>query len=189
MAALIFAAPVRPTPAGLLADMLDTLETCVTEPQLRAWVSTTADFRAILPEMLLQRIERARSAREAEVEKQRRRARIADQMAQARVATRHRRADRLVDLLGDNLPAILPEIRRVQRVHGMTDTTFGRRQSDQRHPRWPSLGHRHRASASDVHRVPRSRGGLRWTDRRTTPPVAGCLALSPVCPLSPLSGR
>jgi len=127
MAALIFAAPVRPTPAGLLADMLDTLETCVTEPQLRAWVSTTADFRAILPEMLLQRIERARSAREAEVEKQRRRARIADQMAQARVATRHRRADRLVDLLGDNLPAILPEIRRVQRVHGMTDTTFGRR--------------------------------------------------------------
>jgi hypothetical protein len=64
--------------------MLDALQDCVTEPQLRAWHSATTEFRASLPELLLERIERERRTQQQGIADERRRQLVADRVAQAR---------------------------------------------------------------------------------------------------------
>ncbi len=107
----------RQSPSALLADMLDTLQDCVTEPQLRAWHSATTEFRASLPEMLLERIERQRRTQQQVITEERRRQLIAGRIAQARS---------LRTLAQDHRPALLAEISGAMNRHRMAETTFGK---------------------------------------------------------------
>ena len=106
----------RQSPSALLADMLDTLQDCITEPQIRAWHSATTEFRAGLPELLLERIERERRSQQQVITEERRRQLIAGRVAQAKS---------LRAVAKDHRPALLVEILEAMKRHPMTEGHFG----------------------------------------------------------------
>jgi hypothetical protein len=109
---LDFARPV--SPSALLADMMDTLATCVTEPQLRAWLSATVEFRSHLPEMILQRVERARERAESEIARRQREDEIAERVRAYRLASDGHRT------------ALMADIKAAMEKHTMPASLFGR---------------------------------------------------------------
>jgi hypothetical protein len=104
-----------------IAELIDSLQSCVTEAQLRAWLTTTHEFRAHLPELLLSRVERERSRRERELAAIERPSRIRAEQERAR-----RYLDRYSSS-GGHRPPILVEIEAAMLRHGIRAASFGKR--------------------------------------------------------------
>jgi hypothetical protein len=100
--------------AAVIAGLLDDLAACLTDAQMRAWLIASADFRAMMPEMVLERVEAERRRQEAFV------AEAEDQ------ARRKERARAVKGQQGGHRPSLLIAAARVMARFNMPETAFGR---------------------------------------------------------------
>jgi hypothetical protein len=111
-------------------ELIDQLQRCETESELRAWLSATFDVRIILPERHLQWVERERAKREAIIAEGRRQmtARVAAMAAGApervKLAGRPQRSTSYRGFGGGS--EIVAEVRRAIKRYGIPPSRFGR---------------------------------------------------------------